>query len=154
MTEDLDGAASQHASGEQVETEERTAFDRAVARVEYRLTFDKCDPRSIYPGELLGPDIPCAFTEGRLMPGEWYDGESPSAEDPEQTEQDWFAHFAKMAVNEAVHEALEWLKVDGRCWLNPHGEHERAIYREVNRMCARLAKLAAKDPTPRVAPRA
>lgn len=124
-----------------------TAFERARERAEYRLTFDKCDPRLIMPHELMGPDIPCAFTE-RMMPGEWYDGEAPSEEDDEQTEEDWFAQFAKMCVNEAVHEALEWLKVDGRPWLNPHGESERAIYAAVNQLCARLAEIAEAERSP------
>lgn len=129
-----------------VDTGQRLSYTEATARVEYCLTFDRCAPRTFYTSELHGPDIPDAFSD-RFMPGEWYDGDDgPDPDDPNVTPEDWFAKFAKMAVNEAVHEALEWLKVDDKPWLNPHGEHESEIFRLVNNLCADLAKLVAKGP--------
>lgn len=141
---DEEGVAAPLQAAEAATGAPRSNYTKANARVEYCLTFDRCAPRAFYLNELHGPDIPDAFAN-RFMPGEWYDGTSVPEDDPEMTEEKWFARFAKMAVNESVHEALEWLKVDGRPWLNPHGESERAIYDAVNKLCVRLAAIAAKE---------
>lgn len=141
-----EGRSAPDASG--VNGGDRPTYTQATARVEYCLTYERCAPRTFYPSELHGPDIPDAFAD-RFMPGEWYDGDDgPDPDDPEATQADWFAKFAKMAVNEAVHESLEWFKVDDRPWLNPHGDHEREIFRLVNKLCADLAVLAAKGEQP------
>lgn len=143
MTDESDVVAPLQAA-EAATDGHRSNYTKANARVEYCLTFDRCAPRTFYPNEMHGPDIPDAFAN-RFMPGEWYDGTSVPEDDPAMTEEKWFARFAKMAVNESVHEALEWLKVDGKPWLNPHGESERAIYDAVNKLCTRLAAIAAKE---------
>lgn len=121
------------------------AMDRALGRVNFRLTYGKTEPRDFTVDCLWGPDIPNAFRDG-MAPGSWMSGDYPDFDDPDVTEDDWLAHFAQMAVNEAVHEALEWFQVDGKPWLNPHGEHEREIYRLVGDLCAAFAKLAAQSP--------
>lgn len=118
-----------------------TAFDRAYKRVDFRLTYDKTtETRHFTPDTLFGPDIPDAFSD-RFMPGEWYQADTPSVEDLDVTEADWHETFAAMVVNEAVHEALEWFQVDGEPWLNPHGEHDLAIYEAVNALVQKLAAL-------------
>lgn len=122
---------------------EETTFERARQRVDFRLTYDKCDPRDFEVDMLHGPYVPDAFSENGVQVGEWYQGDGPDYDDPEATEGDWHDHFAAMAVNEAVHEALEWFQVDGRPWLDPHGESERAIYQAVNDLCKKLASLKA-----------
>lgn len=126
-----------------------TAFDRAYARMNFRLTFGKAtESRHFTSDTLYGPDIPCAFTD-RHMPGEWYQADTPSEDDPEVTEADWHETFATMAINEAVHEALEFFQVDGKPWLDPHGEHDNQIYEAVNALCqqfAAMTRTAASSP--------
>jgi len=57
-------------------------------------------------------------------------------------EQDWFDDFARSAVGDGVHEVLEWLRVDGQLWLDPHDpDVETAIRAEVDALARRLATL-------------
>lgn len=113
-------------------------FDEAKSRVEFRLTYNKTDPRTFYDGEMMGPSIPSAYGEG-MSSGEWASGSIyPSDEADTET---WMAHFASMAVNEAIHEALEWFKADGKPWLDPHGKHELVIYEATERLCEQLAAM-------------
>jgi len=116
-----------------------TTFEQARDRVEHRLTYDRCEPREFYQDSMDGPSIPDALGDGTSS-GEWFGGDR-LAEDADEEER--LAHFAYMAVNEAIHEALEWFKVDGRPWLDPHGDMERNIYRATERLCKSLAAMRA-----------
>lgn len=122
-----------------------SVFDHAASRVSYRLTFAKTSaPRAWSPDELSGPDIPDAYRDGEQSSGYWAQEEPYDTEDPEVTEQEWLDHYLSMAVNEAVHEVLEWFRVDDHCYLDPHGEHEPAIFAAVNACAAQLAALAGR----------
>jgi hypothetical protein len=118
-----------------------TGFEEARDRAEFCLTYDRCDPREFMEDTLAGPMIPNAFGEG-LSPGDWSSGDWPAEDADVET---WLAHFAQMAVNEALHEALEWFKVDGKPWLDPHGEMERDIYRATERLCKSLPAMRARS---------
>lgn len=114
------------------------AADLAAKRVTFQLTYGRAtDPRKFDQFTLSGPWIPNAYGPGHQV-GEWSGGDRP--EDP--TEDGWIDEFASWAINEAVHEALEWFRVDGRPWLDPHGlSVERDVFRIVNNMCGQLAAL-------------
>lgn len=118
--------------------EARERFEQTRSRVDYRLTYERTQPREFHPDMLYGPDLPDAFGEGTAS-GEWFTDDHPSEDDPEVTEEDWFSHFLHMALGEAVHEVLEWFKVDGRPWLDPHGHHEPDIHHSVRELAAQLA---------------
>lgn len=122
-------------------------FERARDRATFRLTYGRTDPRKFSSFDMDGPDLPDAFSDRDDAPGGWHQGDGPDRDDPRITETDWHAHFAAMAINEAVHEALEWFQVDGRPWLNPHGDHEVQIFKRVNELCDDLARLVASSKT-------
>jgi hypothetical protein len=124
--------------------EARERFNRLRSRVDHRLTYDRTEePRFFYADALMGPDIPDAFGDG-MSAGEWCAEDHPSEDDPTIAEEDWFAHFAHMAVAEGVHEVLEWFKVDGEPWLNPHGIFETHIHRRVEAFWKELVALRAR----------
>lgn len=146
------------------------AAETAAARMSFQLTYARSPRRREFrPGELTGPDIPCAYG-GEInasgdwndprddapadVPGTWTDGGDRVQAHTEEWESggeyyarievDWIDRYANYAVNEGVHEVLEWLRVDGRPWLDPHGPAEAAIYAAVNDMVDRLATIRAK----------
>jgi hypothetical protein len=116
-------------------------LEEAKDRTEFRLTYAKTAPREFSRDMLLGPKIPDAYGDG-LSVGDWGAGDWP--EDDVPVEQ-WLAHFMHMAVNEAIHEALEYFKVDGEPYLDPHGPAERAIYRATDALCRTLAALRTQQ---------
>ncbi|GIG93017.1 hypothetical protein [Plantactinospora endophytica] len=108
---------------------------------------------------MTGPDIPCAY--GReidasgdwnhprddsfaTVHGGWEDGGDVEIVFAERDEAGWIDRYANYAVNEAVHEALEWFRVDGHPWLDPHGPAENEIYDAVNDLVDRLASIRAR----------
>lgn len=121
-------------------------FEQAARRVEYRPTYASTEPREFFEDGLFGPHVPNAYHDASdpaspsTQCGEWYHGSDIPGEEASQSE--WLAHFAAMCVAEAVHEALEWYRVDGKPWLDPHGTHEQAIHGAVTELTDRLAKLA------------
>lgn len=120
-----------------------TNFDDARARIRYPLSFKRVQPRKFTQDMLYGPRLPNARGEGKSN-GDWMAGDAPAENaDVEQ----WWAHFAHMAVGEVVHEALEWLQVDDSLWLDPHGPAEFQIYNAVTEFCAKLAALRARCAT-------
>lgn len=125
-------------------------FHEAKERVEFRLTYARTEPREFAQELLLGPRIPDAYGNGTSS-GDWCSGDWPDDDDGAE---EWLAHFMQMAVNEAVHEALEYLHVDGRSYLDPHGEMEAEIYRATEVLCGVLATLRARSlsatPTSRI----
>ncbi|MFJ6438826.1 hypothetical protein [Streptomyces sp. NPDC091416] len=128
---------------------QEAVFEKAKARVSHRLTFGKTSQsRGFLATELLGPAIPDAFKDGAVQAGEWQQTpefcmNGQTLEEP--TEQHWLGHCLSMAINEAVHEALEHFQVDGQPYLNPHGKSEALIYIHVNQLAAQLAELAEEE---------
>ncbi len=116
-------------------------FKEAKSRVRYCLTFDATDPRDFGEDHLLGPDLPNAYgPDGRRQVGEWFGGPPARSESVE----DWLTHFAGMCIAEAVHEALEWFRVDGEPWLNPHGIHQHDIDDLVSELTDKLSALRGR----------
>lgn len=124
------------------ETEELLPWERAVARLRYRLAFTSTDRRTFRPDELCGPDIPDALDEQRMSPGAWFQDFGPDPSDVTVSEAEWLAHFFSMVLNEGVHEILEWYQIEGRRYLNPHGVHAAQIHEHVNALAAALTALA------------
>jgi hypothetical protein len=121
-------------------TPSEDAAQRASARVEFQLTYARCESRrEIEPGRLSGPEIADAYRTGEKAPGDWEDGDDARYVDYD--EDGWINRYASYAVTEAIHEALEWFRVDGKPWLNPHGLAENRIYKLTNKLCADLAEL-------------
>lgn len=133
----------------------QTASERAAARVTFQLTYDRTDqPRTFQPGALEGPWIPCAYGSTESQPGGWYqpdDDHGDDHPDTTRTENQWIDRYAGYAVAEAVHEALEWFRVDGRPWLDPHGRAEDEIHAAVAELAAKLAAIRARHATQEVA---
>lgn len=124
-------------------TASELAAERAAARCAFQLTYARSPvPRRFRAGSLSGPPIPCAYGGDIDASGHWEDG--GDAVFHERDEAGWVDRYANYAINEAVHEALEWFRVDGRPWLDPHGDLEDAIYAEVNALCERLAAIRAE----------
>ncbi len=114
----------------------------AAARTTFQLTYARSPrPRQFSPAQLTGPDIPCAYGGDLDASGDWLDGRDDADELPARTEADWIDRYANYAINEAVHEALEWLRVDGCPWLDPHGPAEAEVYAAVNELVDRLAAI-------------
>jgi hypothetical protein len=122
------------------------AASRAAKRCDFQLTYDRAlDRRDLAPGVLYGPLIPDAYRPEEQAAGEW---ESPADGDSILTEEGWINRYASYAVQEAVHEALEWFRVDGRPWLDPHGPADNDIYRLVDELVDKLAALRAATDAP------
>lgn len=123
----------------------------AVAlRCSFDLTYRRSDrPRQLTPGWMSGGDIDNAYRPDDKASGEWiWEDDRPDVpSDP--TVHQWETHFASMAISEAVHEALEWFRVDGKPWLDPHGDQEPRIYDSVRALVESLAALRAREESPR-----
>lgn len=116
--------------------------DQIAERITYRLTFDATGPRAMGPCYLEGPGIPDAYNPDAISSGDWCHEDGPALDDPAVNEHDWLTHYLSMAIGEAVHEALEWFQVDGKPWVDPHGEHDALIARLSNELADKLASLA------------
>lgn len=135
------------------------ASERAAARTTFQLTYGRSPvERKFFAGQLTGPSIPNAYADpdgtfdttedpwcvaGLDASGDWEDGPDGDTEFLDRTEDGWIDRYANYAINEAVHEALEWLRVDGLPWLDPHGDYETAIYGAVNDLASRLTEIRA-----------
>ncbi len=128
---------------ELTEAESDAAAERAAARVSFQLTYDRAQVQRVFTaGFLSGPSLPNAYGDDHVRQvGEWDDPDSGLRR---LDEAGWVNQFASYAVNEAVHEALEWFRVDGVPWLDPHGPAEDAIYKAVDDLVRRLAAIRAE----------
>jgi len=118
------------------------AAEKAAERCEFALTYARTEPRELAPGMILGPDIDDVYHPGQKSSGEWM-GEVPDGYHDAHpavllTEDVFIDHYAGMAINEAVHEALEWFRVDGKPWLDPHGPTDSDIYAAVAELVEKL----------------
>jgi hypothetical protein len=131
---------------------QKEAFRSAVARSSYRLTFGKTEKsRRFLEDGLDGPFIPNAYRDDDSEEsGDWEQKPSFAVngkyiEGSGASPEDWLAHFLSMAINEAVHEALEYFRVDDKPYLDPHGKREQEIYLLVNELAANLAEIAEEE---------
>ncbi|MFB6392667.1 hypothetical protein [Polymorphospora lycopeni] len=119
---------------------EQVAATEAAARVEFQLTYARSPVRRKFGSDgITGPSIPCAYGRDLNASGDWDD---PRPTDPPiLNPAGWIDRYAGYAVAEAIHEALEWCRVDGAPWLDPHGPAEQQIHAEVDRFVAALAEI-------------
>jgi len=124
----------------------KSTHERAAARCEFQLTYARSPVRREFgPGWLSGPNIANAYRPGGTSPGEWLDpSDEFMADDPDLVEGDWIAKYAGYAIQEVVHEALEWFRVDGAPWLDPHGRHDDLIYAAVGELIAKLEEIRSE----------
>ena len=116
---------------------EPTAFSAAAERTSFQLSYRRsAEPRVFHRNGLTGPRIDCAFDPDGFGAGDWEEPEAwarptdPETEEPLEdptTVDEWHAAFFAVAVAEAVHEACEWFKVDGRTVVNPHSPDLEAV---------------------------
>ncbi len=117
-------------AAEEAEYERRAAIqERASNRVTYDLSFKRAEtPRQFDSYELAGDQIDDAYAPpGKKSYGGW---SCPHFSEIDGNEEAWLQEFFCVAVTEAVHEALEWFRIDGRLVMNPHGKNETAIILE------------------------
>ncbi|MDG9674857.1 hypothetical protein [Micromonospora sp. DH14] len=119
----------------------------ASARVSYQLTYARSPvTRRFSPGELTGPDIPCAYDGPIAASGYWEDSRDLDELRPDRTDNDWIGRYAGYALAEAIHEALEWLRVDGQPWLDPHGRHGAQVHAAVDDLVDHLVRIRSGVP--------
>jgi len=126
-----DDNVDEDAEADDAAAEEREVIQRAASdRVSYDLHFKRAEtPRVFDVYELTGDDIDDAFNPpGERSAGSWDCPHFFSMMD--MNENAWFQEFFSVAVTEAVHESLEWFRVDGRLVINPHGKNQDAIMLE------------------------
>lgn len=102
-----------------------TPAENAAQRCTFDLTHQRAKtPREFSPGNITGDEIDDAFDPQATFCGTWMDrAELP--EDLEDTEENWIAWYGQYALQESVHEMLEWFQVDGKPWLSPHPIQEK-----------------------------
>jgi hypothetical protein len=90
--------------------------DAAAERCNFSLTYGRASqPRELYPGGMIGQPIDDVYHPGEQSSGDW------------------------------DHDALEWFRVDGKPWLDPHDPRaETAIFERVAELVAQLTDLRRK----------
>lgn len=114
-------------------------------RFSFQLTYGRSPvPRRFSVDGISGPQIDNAYEPHErersddTAPGDWDSGEWGGTEYPEE---EWRAHFFNWAISEAVHEALEWFREDGKILLDPHGPAELKIHDLCSRFASELLDL-------------
>jgi hypothetical protein len=124
--------------------EGQSLWERAAGRVNFQLSYHRATETRVFSDDTLsGEDIDDAYRPGQKAPGDWTIGDGPLNED-ENTEEFWVGTFAQAAVQEGIHEVLEWLEVDGKKWLDPHGVHEGEIMQAVERLYHELVGIRSR----------
>lgn len=99
-----------------------TTLEALNERVSYRLSFTPTpEPRTWHWDMLDGPRLPNAYGRG-TSPGSW---------EIELSEyKDLLEGVLTAVISEAIHEALEWLRLDGEILVDPHSsEHSNVVLR-------------------------
>ena len=117
----------------------------AARRVDFRLTFAQTDPRRCHGFGIDGPSLPNAYrtpASSATAGGDWEDPDfaavwARTGETEDAAIDRWFV----TAVREAVHEALEWFHVDGRTYLDPHGDNDEVIHQLSEQFAEQLLAL-------------
>lgn len=124
--------------------EEDDLSDDHYGRLSYGLTYTYEERTFDFVG-MYGPDIPNAYNPADpddTTPGEWCHDVSDCDNDP-------VYHVLSMAVYEAIHEALEWTRLDGEILLDPHDRKWEndilALSGDVSAKLFELAKRANKE---------
>lgn len=95
----------------------------AAERVSFDLTYKRSpDKRGIEPGVIKGAPTDDSYKEGAESPGGWNNFDFANWPENEDDVQGWLYHYFTLAMQEAIHEGLEWFRVDGKIFLNPHDD--------------------------------
>lgn len=128
--------------------DENVALESAIARCAFNLNYSRAkSPRHFHDDGISGDSIDDAFTPGRTAPGDWSAGGNWNtfAKDARVPETVWIERFFTVAVQEAVHEALEWFRLDGKVLLSPHAAHEIDILDRSAELAQQLFSLIPRD---------
>ena len=123
-------------------------IDNAAGRVDYRLTYEATPtPRECHGNGISGPPIQNAYNPSDPKDRGSGDWEDPDFVDSmkELSEEAAIDRWFVVAVREAVHEALEWYRVDGQIFLDPHGEHEISIHDVSEKFAIELLKIRESE---------
>lgn len=131
-------------------------WEAAAKKVDFQLSYHRSETRREFSHDgttLTGPDIDNAYavpgeppTESEFSPGEWLSLEEPEPSNGEEPGvDDWVRKYISMALQEVVHEGLEWLRVDGKDWINPRGKHQVMVTEAVDRLVTELHVIRATE---------
>jgi len=131
-------------------------WEAAAERVGFQLCYYRSETRREFSNGgvvLTGPDIDNAHAvpgeppiESEFSPGEWSCLEEPKPSNGEEPSvDDWVRKYIFMALQEVVHEGLEWLRVDGVNWIDPHGKHMGEVADAVDRLVTELHVIRATE---------
>lgn len=114
--------------------------DDLYSRWSFDLTYGRAPEgsRAFHQWGMTGPDIPNTYQDSAPTSTSNWDSDIMDSGD------DIFTHVMSCAIQEAVHEALEWLRLDGEVLLDPHGTHEYEIFATVAEMLSKLTPLAKR----------
>lgn len=90
--------------------------DATLQRLSFQLTYARDTTRRFHAMGIVGADLPNSYQEGEMASGSW---DQDGMADPTD-ERALVAEAFNAALGEAVHEALEWFKLDGQPLLDPH----------------------------------
>lgn len=106
----------------------------------FQLTYARAaSDRVLHDAGITGPDIDDSRDRRHQSCGDWHDETGPT-EDGGMLFQ-WF----RMALNESVHEALEWFQVAEEPLLDPHSTYDARICAEVERLAYALWPMAQEQ---------
>jgi hypothetical protein len=125
---------------------ENPTLDAAIERTDYQLHYSRSPVRRAFHNDgISGSQIDDAFHPGETMSGEWCAGMN-WIHDWDVPEAVWIERFFTVAIQEAVHEALEWFRLDGQVLLSPHdADHEVDILDRSAEFAETLFSLISRD---------
>jgi hypothetical protein len=109
--------------------------DEACSRVTFELAYCRGERRTFHPWGMSSQEVDSAFGDHKTNV-DWSHEDFPSWE----TDADWLRLFFRIAIGEAIHEALEWFQVDGQPVLDPHSWDEDRIIAATEELADRLWK--------------
>lgn len=116
-------------------------FAAVISRLSFELSYTREPSRRISYTGIDGPAIDDSVVPGRQSTGVW----SQDSIGEQRSERGIVNEAFNAALNEAVHEALEWFKLDGTPLLDPHDPLvEDDIYVAVRTLSDTLFTLAAQ----------
>jgi hypothetical protein len=114
----------------------------AALKCDYQLqTCRAKTPRKFSTNYLSGDNIDCSREPGQESIGIWL-GSFPE----KGTVEEWIERYLAIALDEAVHEVLEYFQVDGGPYIDPHRlENKIAIHEAVMRFWKDLMAITTKE---------
>ncbi len=117
------------------------ASEEASQKVDYQLSHHRTKPRKFEAYVINSEYIDDAYRPGEKSPGQWLDAPNPKSD----TVENWIEWYFQMALQEEIHETLEWFRVNDQPYLNPHGLEEKiAINAAVRKLHVELMEIRNK----------